>query len=267
MKRVAVVACALVLAAGTASTASAQAASSTVDTLARVLKTHELRVCSPGDYKPFSFMEKNGDFKGLDVDMMNSLASTLDAKVKFVKTTWSHLMSDFTSGKCDIGAGGISVTLARQQKAFFSAPYMVNGKVPLTLCKNADKYETIAEIDQPDVRVIFNPGGSNETFARKHLGDAHLIPYKDNIGIFDQIAAGKADVFVTEAAEALVQSHLNPKLCAVNPDKPLKYAEMGYLLPEGDIRFKLYVDQWLHLTKASGAYDRLAAKWIPEPRD
>lgn len=267
MKPIAVVACALVLAAGTVGTASAQATSSAVDTLARVLKTHELRVCSPGDYKPFSFMESDGDFKGLDVDMMHSLAQSLGAKVKFVKTTWGHLMADFTSGKCDIGAGGISVTLARQQQAFFSAPYMVNGKVPLTLCKNVDKYETVAEINKPDVRVIFNPGGSNERFARKHLSDAQLIPFKDNIGIFDQVVDGKADVFVTEAAEALVQSHLHPKLCAVNPDKPLKYAEMGYLLPEGDIRFKLYVDQWLHLTKASGAYDRLAAKWIPEPKD
>lgn len=240
------------------------AAAQTPDTLNQVMQSHTLRVCSPGDYKPFSFMEKDGHFEGLDVDMMDSLAATLGAKVTFVKTTWKNLMSDFTSGKCDIGAGGISVSLARQQKAFFSAPYMINGKTPLTLCKNAKKYQTIAEINQPDVRVIFNPGGSNEKFAREHLSKAHLIPYKNNLGIFDEVANGKADVFVTEAAEAEVQSHLNPKLCAVNPNKPLQYAEMGYLLPEGDIRFKLYVDQWLHLSKASGAYAKLEGKWLPK---
>src|SRR3546814_5742029 len=79
------------------------------------MKTHTLRVCSPGDYKPFSFMETDGHFEGLDVDMMNSLAGTLDAKVKFVKTTWAQLMDDFTSGKCDIGAGGISVSLRSEE--------------------------------------------------------------------------------------------------------------------------------------------------------
>jgi cyclohexadienyl dehydratase len=255
-----------VLAAAALAALPAMAAAQTPapDTLGHVMQTHTLRVCSPGDYKPFSFMEKDGHFEGLDVDMMNSLAATLDAKATFVKTTWKNLMDDFTSGKCDIGAGGISVSLPRQQKAFFSAPYMINGKTPLTLCKNAQKYQTIAEIDNPDVRVIFNPGGSNEKFAREHLAKAHLIPYKNNLGIFQEVADGKADVFVTEAAEAEVQSHLNPKLCAVNPDKPLQYAEMGYLLPEGDMRFKLYVDQWLHLSKASGAYDTLAGKWLPK---
>jgi len=37
---------------------------------------------------------------------------------------------------------------------------------------------------------------------------------------------------------------------------------MGYLLPRGDVVFKAWVDQWLHLAKASGEYDRSLASWI-----
>jgi cyclohexadienyl dehydratase len=244
--------------------AGAQTAQAGTDTLAQVMQSHALRVCSPGDYKPFSFRNPDGSFEGLDVDLMQSLAKSLGAKVEFVKTTWAKLMDDFTSGKCDIGAGGISVSLARQQRAYFSAPYMVNGKTPITLCTNVKKFQTIADIDKPDVRVIVNPGGSNETFAKTHLNKAHIITHENNIGIFKEVAEGRADVFVTEAAEAKVQSRLNPKLCPVNPDKPLQYAEMGYLLPLGDMRFKLYVDQWLHLSKASGEYAKLAGKWVPQ---
>src|SRR3546814_9246993 len=110
-----------------------------------------------------------------------------------------------------------------------SSDLMVNGKTPITLCTNVKKYQSIADINKPDVRVIVNPGGSNEKFAKNHLANAHITLYKNNVGIFNEIAEGRADVFVTEAAEAEVQSKLNPKLCAVNPDKPLKYAEMGYL--------------------------------------
>jgi cyclohexadienyl dehydratase len=244
--------------------AGAQAAQAGPDTLTQVTQSHALRVCSPGDYKPFSFQNPDGSFEGLDVDLMQSLAKSLGAKVQFVKTTWAKLMDDFTSGKCDIGAGGISVSLARQQRAYFSAPYMINGKTPITLCTNVKKFQTIADIDKPGVRVIVNPGGSNETFAKTYLNKAQLITHQNNIGIFKEVADGHADVFVTEAAEAKVQSRLNPKLCPVNPDKPLQYAEMGYLLPSGDMRFKLYVDQWLHLSKASGEYARLAGKWVPQ---
>jgi cyclohexadienyl dehydratase len=234
------------------------------NTLNRVMESHTLRVCSPGDYKPFSFQKADGNFEGLDVDLMTSLASTLGAKPQFVKTTWATLIGDFTSGKCDIGAGGISVSLERQKKAYFSIPYMVNGKTPITLCTNVKKFQTVADINKPDVRVIVNPGGSNEKFAKTNLTKAHLITHENNIGIFKEVAEGRADVFVTEAAEAKVQSKLNPALCPVNPDKPLQYAEMGYLLPSGDTRFKFFVDQWLHLSKASGEYAKLANKWVPQ---
>ena len=59
-----------------------------------------------------------------------------------------------------------------------------------------------------------------------------------------------------------MQQCLRPGLCAVNPDKPLQYGKMAWLLPRGDFIFKAWVDQWLHLAKASREYDRLAARWL-----
>lgn len=47
------------------------------DTLAQVQQSKTLRVCSPGDYKPFSF-DKNGQFEGIDNDLMTGLAKSLD---------------------------------------------------------------------------------------------------------------------------------------------------------------------------------------------
>jgi cyclohexadienyl dehydratase len=44
--------------------------------------------------------------------------------------------------------------------------------------------------------------------------------------------------------------------------KPLQYGEMAYLLPRGDVVFKSWVDQWLHLAKASGDYDRVVDGWL-----
>jgi cyclohexadienyl dehydratase len=231
-------------------------------TLARVMQSGVLRVCTPGDYKPFSFQRAPGEFEGLDVDLMSSLATALNAKPQFVKTTWATLLPDFVAGKCDIGAGGISVSLERAKQAYFSTPYMVNGKTPITRCENVSKYQSIDAIDQPGVRVIANPGGSNEKFARTKLGHAQLIMHTDNLTIFDELIQNRADVFVTEAAEAIVQSKAHPELCAVNPDRPLQYAEMGYLLPNGDDVFKHFVDQWLHLSKASGEYGAMSAKWL-----
>jgi len=86
--------------------------------------------------------------------------------------------------------------------------------------------------------------------------------HTDNVTIFDEVLKGNADVFVTESAETIVQQRQKPGLCGVNPDKPLQYGEMAYLLPRGDVVTKDYIDQWLHLAKASGEYQRIVARWL-----
>jgi cyclohexadienyl dehydratase len=170
-------------------------------------------------------------------------------------------MKDFTE-KCDVGLGGISVTTDRQKTAFFSTAYMVNGKAPITKCENVAKFQTVADIDKPGVTVIENPGGSNERFARANFKQAKIVIFNDNTVIFDEILKGNADVMISESVETIVQQKARPGLCAVNPEKPLQYGEMGWLLPRGDVAFKAWIDQWIHLAKANGEYDKIVARWL-----
>ncbi len=234
-------------------------ADSSLDT---VMKAGVLRACTPGDYKPFSFLKPDGAYEGIDVDLAQSLATAMGAKLEIVKTSWANLMPDFTAGKCEVAIGGISVTTERQKRAFFSAAYMVNGKTPIVRCEDVAKYQSVAAIDKAGVRVIANPGGSNERFAKANFKTATLTIHAENLTIFDEILAKRADVFVTEAAEALTQQKLKPGLCAVNPDKPLQYGEMAWLLPRNDAVMKAFVDQWLHLAKETGEYQRTVDRWL-----
>ena len=242
--------------------ALAAGASAQDSSLDAVMKAGVLRACTPGDYKPFSFQRADGAFEGLDVDLAQSLAAAMGVKLELVKTSWANLLPDFGAGKCDVAIGGISVSTERQKRVFFSTPYMVNGKTPLVRCEDVPKYQSVADIDKPGVRAIANPGGSNERFARANFKAATLTIHADNLTIFDELVAKRADVFVTEAAETLVQQKLRPGLCAVNPERPLQYGEMAYLLPRGDTVMKAYVDQWLHLSKATGDYQRIVDAWL-----
>jgi cyclohexadienyl dehydratase len=226
-----------------------------------VQKAGKLRVCSPGDYKPFSLHRPDGAFEGLDIDLVQSAAKALGVEVEWVKSSWPTLMKDFQE-KCDVGVGGISVTLERQKNAFFTTAYMVNGKAPITKCENVSKFQTVADIDKPEVTVIENPGGSNERFARANFKQAKIVIFNDNVTIFDEILKGRADVMISESVETIVQQKLRPGLCAVNPDKPLQYGEMAWLLPRGDGVFKAWFDQWLHLSKATGEHDRVVTRWL-----
>jgi cyclohexadienyl dehydratase len=231
--------------------------------LDEILRRGVLRVGTTGDYRPFTALDKStGGYSGFDIDLARSLADALGVRIEFEPTSWPHLASDFEAGAFDIAMGGISVTLDRAKKGFFSAPYMREGKTPIARCADKDKYGSLAEIDQPGVKVIANPGGTNERFDRAHLHAAQIVVYPDNLTIFDQIAKGDADLMITDASETRFQQKQHPGvLCAIHPEQPFDFAEKAYWMAP-DPALKAFVDQWLHLAIEDGDFDRLAAKWL-----
>lgn len=230
--------------------------------LEKIIAQGYLRVGTAGDYKPFTYLNPTTQtFEGIDIDMAHHLGKALGVEIRFVKTSWPTLMKDFLEGKYDIGMGGISINLDRQKKAFFSIPYLVDGKTPITRKENVARFQTIAEIDQPGVRIIVNPGGTNERFVRANIKKATIIVYNDNVTIFDQIVQGKADLMITDAIETILQQKLRPELAAVHPEKPFTYSEKGYLLPQ-EIVLKLWIDQWLHLALMDGTFRAIYDKWL-----
>lgn len=230
--------------------------------LDNVLSSKTLKVCTTGDYKPYSYLRADGQYEGLDISMAQSLADSLGAKVQWVPTSWKTLSQDFMAKHCDIALGGVSVTLKRQQIAWFAQPLGVDGKIPLVRCADKAKYQTIEQMNKPSVRLIEPAGGTNEAFVHSHLPQASLTLFHDNVTIFQQLVDNKADVMITDASEALFQQKHFPQLCALNPEEPLQYGEKAYMIPRDDMHWKLYVDQWLHLSTATGEYARIAGQWM-----
>ena len=233
--------------------------------LDEILSRGVLRVGTTGDYKPFSYRaDPSSPFVGLDIELAGQLAKALGVRVELVPTTWPTLMKDLDENRFDISMSGVSISLERQKKALYSIPYLRDGKTPITLCQNQERFQTLAQIDQPGVRLIVNPGGTNERFARANIRIAAISVYPDNVTIFDQIVAGKADLMITDAIETRLQQKLKPQLCAVHADKPFDFSEKAYLLPR-DLLWKSYVDQWLHQSIDSGAFAALLDKWLAHP--
>ena len=183
-------------------------------------------------------------FTGIDIDLALNLAESLNVELIFIKTSWPTLMNDLAAGLFDIAMSGVSIIPARQQHAYFSAPYHVGGKSPITLCSRVDEFSSIEEIDQPSVRAIVNPGGTNERFIDAKLRRAKKILHQDNRTIFNEIINGNADLMITDSIEVRLQTNLHPELCESMPGKTLTYQEKGYMMPK-DPALRLAVNQWL----------------------
>ncbi|MDE2516881.1 MAG: transporter substrate-binding domain-containing protein [Rhodospirillales bacterium] len=247
-------------AAGAAAPAAAQAPSSLLDA---IMARGTLRVGLTGDYKPFSIVDAAAPagMQGLDVDMADSLAKSLGVKLQIVPTTWKSLMPDLLAGKFDIAMGGITVTTLRARTALFSTPVMASGKTALARCADVRKYQTLAQIDRPGVRVVVNPGGTNEAFDRAHLTKAKIVMVKTNPETFQALLDHKADVMITDGVETLLQHKLHPSLCPIHPDHPFNHSELAYMLPR-DVIWQQYVDTWLRIDTLDGSRAALLKKWL-----
>lgn len=261
--RTAAVALAAAIAASVPAAAEEANAPAAATRLDEILARGVLRVGTTGDYRPFTALDKaTGRYEGYDIDQAEALGKALGVKVEFVATTWPTLARDFEADRFDIAMGGVSITLDRQKKGFFTVPVMREGKTPIVRCPDVDKYQTVSDIDRPGVRVVVNPGGTNEKFDRATFHTAAIRVHPDNVTIFDEVAKGDADVMVTDASETRYQQKLHPGvLCAVHPDKPFNFAEKAYWM-QRDVAFKAFVDQWIHISAETGATAAVRAKWF-----
>jgi cyclohexadienyl dehydratase len=231
--------------------------------LDEIIKRGTLRIGMTGDYLPFTYFDKDtSKFRGFDVDMAEMLGKALGVRIEYIRTAWPQLNRDFEADNFDIAMGGVSITLDRQKKGMFSTPIMREGKTPIARCADKGRYETIADIDRPGTRVIVNPGGTNERFARANIKNAEIKTYSDNVTIFDEIANGNADLMMTDSSETRYQQKLHAGvLCAVHPEKPFDFAEKAYWL-QRDVALKAFVDQWLHIALEDGSFKRVYAAWF-----
>ena len=215
------------------------------DALTRIRRAGVLRIGLTGDYRPFSFRTPAGALEGADVAMARDFARAIGVRPVFVMTTWAALSGDFSAGRFDIAVGGVSIDPARARLGLFSQPYVSDGKRPVVRCADARRFTGIDAINRPDVRVVVNPGGTNERFARERLARAAITVFPDNTRIFDQIIAGKADVMVTDGVEVDLQSRLHPGvLCPAKVGAPFTHFDKAWLLPR-DARFAATVNRFI----------------------
>ena len=161
---------------------SAVTATASVDArpLDLIKSAGQLRVGMTGDYAPFSVRGADGHIAGADVVMAQALADALGVSLAIVPTTWKSLQADLQADRFDIAMGGVSITADRAAIGEFSVPLVHDGKRPITRCADKDRFVSVASIDQPEVRVVVNPGGTNERFARSHF------PARDARGLSGQ---------------------------------------------------------------------------------
>ncbi|MBR0201866.1 MAG: transporter substrate-binding domain-containing protein [Bacteroidaceae bacterium] len=257
---------ALCLTASSTSCSSKQNNPSEIDyqpTISRIQQRGTLLVGTTGDYRPLSFREADGTYWGFCIEMAREIAKRLNVGIQFVQTSWPTLSADVQAEPqtFDLAIGGITVTDARRETMLMSDGYLANGKTIMCRASEADRYKSLADIDQPAVRVMVNPGGLNEKFANENLTHATIIVHPKNEEIPSLIADSVADVMITEITEAPYYVQTDARLAAPLLNEPFNHGEIGVLMRQGQEDLLQMVNDIISQMKSDGSLRLLHEKY------
>ena len=148
----------------------AAAESQAPDRLQTILDRGVLRVGTTMDTPVFSMRDPaTGKLHGLDMDVLETLNTSLGVKLEYVKMTFGSMLADLAADKFDIAMSGMGRTLDRARVATFSKPYMRYGKLLLIRSADQGRFKTLADLDRPGLKIAYNRGGLNDRWRPSSL--------------------------------------------------------------------------------------------------
>lgn len=232
-------------------------------TIERIKQNGILLVGTTGDYHPLTFLEPDGSYTGFGIEMAEAIAKELGVGIKFVPTSWPTLTADVLEEpqKFDLAIGGITITDKRLETMLMSDGYLANGKTILCRAVDADKFKSLEDIDKPEVKVMVNPGGTNELLAKEKLSHATIIVHQSNLEIPRLIAEGVADIMITEITEAPYYTSHDDRLAAPLINEPFTNGFIGVLMRKGQDDLLKAVNKVIEKMKADGSLRKLHEKY------
>ena len=243
-----------VLALGLAAAAQAQSA------LNEILDGGVLKVGTTGDWNPMTVRDPaTNSYKGFDIDVMTELAKDLGVEVEFVPTDWKTLVNGVVAGKYHM-TGSASISPARMKVAGFSETYLSVEIYPFTTADKAGDFDGYASINKPGVTVSTTLGTTFEALVKAWFPDAEIKVVEAPARGFQEVLAGRADVFITSNIEGatLAEKHGVVRVPNTEPRSP---SPIAMLLPQDDQVWINYVNNWIKVKEAKGFFEETRRKY------
>jgi cyclohexadienyl dehydratase len=228
--------------------------SPSLDRLARVLQTKQLRVCIWPDYYGISYRNpKTLQLTGIDIDLAQELARDLgpEVRVAFVDSSFARLIEDVLGDRCDIAMFAIGITPARAEKLRFTQPYLQSDVYAVTTRSNR-RIQKWEDIDQPGVVVAVAKGTLHESLMRDRLRQARLAVLDTPFAREQEGESGRADVFMTDYPYSQRMLANSDWARLVAPPAIYHLTPYAYAMAPGDDQWYEQLERFIRAIKQDG---------------
>ncbi|MES2614195.1 MAG: transporter substrate-binding domain-containing protein [Bdellovibrionota bacterium] len=163
------------------------------------LENNTLRVCTSGDFFPFETKTSDGKWVGLDIDMLQAFSKTIQANLKIVDMRWDGVIPALLSNKCDLVAGGLSVTKERKKIMLFSDTILKNGDAILANKVLLPVEESLQDMDKKNKSLAIRTGTVADIHFSSHPPkNLKLLKFDDNATLINALLLGKVNAIAQD---------------------------------------------------------------------
>ena len=228
--------------------------------LNEILSSGKLKAGTTGDFNPFSVRDTaTNKYKGYDIDIMSELAKDMGVEIEFVPTDWKTIVNGVVAGKYHI-TGSASIKASRMKAAGFSESYLSVNFKPFTTDDKVSKFDGWASINKSGVKIATTLGTAMEPMVKSWFPNASIKSVEAPARGYQEVLAGRADVFVTSNLEGSTLKAKYKNVKEVKVDAPRSPTPLAMLLPQGDQVWINFVNHWIKIKTAKGFFKKNCKK-------
>lgn len=218
-------------------------------------------------FPPFSYIDKDGNPTGFDVEVIRWIANEMGFDVKIVPVDWDAIIPTLKAGNIDFIASGMTITPEREKQVDFTEPYWKINLAVVVRKVNRDgalvPQYTIFSAVSPGRTIGVQRGTTSQTWLEENLidkGVAIKIKVYDNFLLaIEDLLIGRIDAAVIDAptAQAAIAGRDAAIVGTINTGEIY-----GYAVRKGDAKLLSLLNEGLKRIMASPEWDRLVEKWL-----
>ena len=215
-------------------------------------------------FRPFEYTDENGEFVGIDVDIIKAVAANQGFNIEIQSLGWDAAVTAVQAGQADALLAGASITKERKDSGWiFSDSYYDSYQV---FAVKADSgIENLDDLKGKTIAVKNATAGANYAESLKDEYGFKIDTYEDSPTMYQAVVLGQADACVEDKpimADNIKTGGLDLTIVESTASKVAPY---GFAIMNEDNQELLDMfNKGLQEIKDNGTYDEILNKYLGE---
>lgn len=215
-------------------------------------------------FRPFEYTDENGEFVGIDVDIIKAVAANQGFNIEIQSLGWDAAVTAVQAGQADALLAGASITKERKDSGWiFSDSYYDSYQV---FAVKADSgIESLDDLKGKTIAVKNATAGANYAEELKDKYGFKIDTYEDSPTMYQAVVLGQADACVEDKpimADNIKTGGLDLTIVESTASEVAPY---GFAIMNKDNQELLDMfNKGLQEIKDNGTYDEILNKYLGE---